>query len=136
MPIEYTPTLNWLVWTLVATGLMWIPYIAHLLVTLGPVEALMEGGGAEPDDATWARRCKKAHYNAIENLAIFAPLTLIACALGLDNQLTAAAALAYMLIRLLHYVVYTLGLPLVRTLLFLGGVGCQAVMLGRIVGWV
>lgn len=136
MQLALTPTLYWLVLTIAMTGLLWIPYIGYLLKALGPIEALMEGGGAEPDDYTWARRAKKAHYNAVENLAVFAPLTLIVCAMGLDSSFTSAAALAYFCIRAAHFAVYTLGLPFARTILFLGGVGCQGGMLATILGWI
>lgn len=136
MQLTLTPTLHWLVLTVAMTGLLWIPYIGYLLKALGPVEALMEGGGAEPGDYTWAKRAKKAHYNAIENLAVYAPLVLIVCAMRLDGPLTAAAAAAYFYLRTAHFAVYTLGLPLVRTILFLGGVACQGVMLATILGWV
>ncbi|MCC6926781.1 MAPEG family protein [Novosphingobium sp.] len=136
MQLAMTPTLHWLTLAIALTGLLWMPYIGYLLKALGPIEALMEGGGAEPEPNTWARRAKKAHYNAVENLAIFAPLTLIVCALGRDNATTAMAALVYLLVRAAHYVIYTLGLPAARTVLFLSGVGCQGVMLGRILGWI
>jgi len=136
MQLALTPTLYWLVLVIAMTGLLWIPYIGYLLKALGPLEALMEGGGAEPDDDTWARRAKKAHYNAIENLVIFAPLTLIVCGLNLDSVVTATAAMAYLFIRAAHFTIYTLGLPVARTLLFLGGVACQGVMLATILGWI
>lgn len=136
MQLALTPTLYWLVLTIAMTGLLWIPYIGYLLKVLGPIEAVMEGGGAEPDDHTWARRAKKAHYNAVENLVIFAPLTLIVCGLGLDSTVTATAAMAYLVIRAAHFTIYTLGLPVARTLLFLGGVACQGIMLATILGWI
>lgn len=136
MQLTLTPTLYWLVLTVAMTGLLWIPYIGYLLKALGPLEALMEGGGAEPDAHTWAKRAKKAHYNAVENLAIFAPLVLVVCAMRIDSTMTAAAAAAYFWIRAAHFIVYTLGLPFVRTVLFLSGVGCQGVMLATVLGWV
>jgi len=34
--------------------------------------------------------------------------------------------------RAAHYTVYALGLPLVRTLLFIVGVGCQILLAGRL----
>lgn len=50
MQLALTPTLYWLVMSIALTGLLWIPYIGYLLRVLGPVEALMESGGAEPGD--------------------------------------------------------------------------------------
>ncbi len=129
MHLEMSPTLYWLLLSIALTGLLWLPYIGYLIAHLGPVEALMEGGGAEPDSGTWARRAKKAHYNAVENLAIFAPLTLIVCLMGRDSDYTSGIAASYLAVRFAHYLVYTTGLPLVRTVLFLGGFACQGAML-------
>lgn len=136
MQLALSPTLYWLVLTIAMTGLLWIPYIGYLLKALGPLEALMEGGGAEPDENSWARRAKKAHYNAVENLAIFGPLTLVVCGLKLDSAATASAAMAYFFLRAAHFTIYMLGLPLARTVAFLGGVCCQGVMLATILGWI
>jgi uncharacterized MAPEG superfamily protein len=52
-----------------------------------------------PDDpkplAAWAARMKAAHYNAAENLAIFAALVLVANVAGVSNDTTALACNVY-----------------------------------------
>lgn len=134
MSLADTPELFWLSLTIVLTGLFWVPYIAQLIVQLGPMKAIWDPYAAHPHDADWALRAKKAHYNAVENLVIMAPLILILHTLGLGTKQTALAAMIYFFARLGHYLVYTAAVPVVRTLLFLVGVGCQGVIAMRLFG--
>ena len=69
----------------------------------------------------WAARAKKAHYNAVENLAPFAGLVIVAQLAGAANAATAAAAIAYFWARVAHYVLYVSGVPFGRTLSFTVG---------------
>ena len=69
---------------------------------------------------SWAERGKKAHYNAVENLVPFAVLVLVAHSMGLSNEATQSASVAYFWLRVAHYIVYTAGLPFGRTLMFAG----------------
>jgi uncharacterized MAPEG superfamily protein len=76
----------------------------------------------------WALRMKAAHANAIENLAVFATLVLIANAAGVSNGAIAFAAALYFWSRVVHLVAYTLALPWVRTLGFTGGFVAQMIV--------
>jgi uncharacterized MAPEG superfamily protein len=134
MPLTMTSELYWLTLTAMLTGLLWVPYILQLIVQLGPVKAVWDPTGAHPHDADWALRAKRAHYNAVENLAVFAPLTLVVVLMGKADGLTAAAAAVYFAARLAHYVIHALAIPVVRTLVFLVGFSCQMVMGLRILG--
>ncbi len=82
----------------------------------------------DPPHANWAERAKRAHYNAIENLVVFAPLVLIANATNISTQTTIVACQLYFWARLGHYIVYTLGITVVRSLLFFAGLGAQIMM--------
>jgi uncharacterized MAPEG superfamily protein len=82
----------------------------------------------------WAERMKAAHYNAVENLMVFAPLILMLHALSISTTATVAAAATYFWARLVHFVVYTMGLPVVRTLAFAVGFFAQAVLLLALFG--
>lgn len=128
MTLEVTTELTWLAYVTVLTGLLWVPYILQLIVQLGPVAAIWDPTGAHPHDAEWAKRAKRAHYNAVENLAVFAPLTLMVVATGAASPLTAGAAILYFWARLAHFVIHVMALPVVRTVMFLIGFGCQAAM--------
>ncbi|MEM1276076.1 MAG: MAPEG family protein [Pseudomonadota bacterium] len=120
-----SPELFWLAATAVMTALMWVPYILNILAQMGVVTALVSRAGDDPGEAAWAKRAQRAHMNALENLAIFAPLAICVHVAGIGNEMTALAAMAYFWIRLAMWVVHLAGIPVIRTLLFAGGVGCQ-----------
>lgn len=129
-----TPELIWLTRVALLTALLWVPYILQLIVQLGPVAAIWDPTGAHPHDADWALRAKRAHYNAVENLAVFAPLALIVGLTGIGTAATATAAAAYFWLRLAHYLIHAAAIPVIRTVVFLGGFVCQAVLALRILG--
>jgi uncharacterized MAPEG superfamily protein len=72
-------------------------------------------------DPPWADRARRAHLNAIENLAVFAPLVLVAAIVEVSTKATVLSAQIYVAARLAHYVIYTAGIPVVRTIAFLVG---------------
>jgi uncharacterized MAPEG superfamily protein len=133
MPHEMSPMLFWLAATVMLTGVLWVPYIGELLIFHGPLNALRDLDGAIAHGSAWSVRAKRAHYNAVENLAVFAPLVLLVHMLGGETALTQGAAMAFFGFRLGHYVVYTAGVPFVRTVLFLGGFACQAVLAATLI---
>ena len=79
--------------------------------------------------AGWASRMKAAHYNAVENLVIFAAVVLILNAAGISNQTTVMACNIYFWARVVHFAAYGFAIPWVRTLSFVVGFGCQAALL-------
>ena len=69
-----------------------------------------------------------AHDNAVENLVIFAPLVLILAELDYSTKWTVYACAVYFWARVAHLIVYTLGLPVFRTLAFTVGFAAQVVL--------
>jgi len=61
-------------------------------------------------------------------LLVFAPLVLTARALSIATAVTAFACALYFWSRLAHVVVFTLGIPVLRTLSFTGGFVAQALL--------
>ena len=135
MPQDLTHLSSELIYTAltaVFTGLIWVPIIVNRLAEMGPWKALKN---PEPDvrpHAEWAYRAAHAHRNAIENLAVFAPLAIGVHVLGLSIPLTATAALVFFLSRVAHALIYTFGIPLLRTIAFVIGFACQMIMALRI----
>ena len=84
--------------------------------------------GNDKPHAEWATRLMFAHDNAVENLVIFAPLVLILAQLDYSTQWTALACAVYFWARVAHLIVYTIGLPVFRTLAFTVGFLAQAVL--------
>lgn len=122
--------------TAVFTGLMWIPIVLNRLMEKGIPKSLMNPErGAQPA-ADWAYRLTSAHRNAIENLAVFAPLAITVHVLQLGTAATAMAAAVYFYARVAHAVVYAAGIPVLRTLTFAAGLAAQLYLAGRILGWI
>jgi uncharacterized MAPEG superfamily protein len=78
--------------------------------------------------ADWASRLLFAHDNAVENLIVFAPLVLILNAADVSTPTTVLACAVYFWSRVAHLIVYTMGLPIFRTLAFFIGFLAQAVL--------
>ena len=128
MQTALTREIFWLTSTATLTALFWVPYILNRLKEHGVWPALRN---PQPDlrpRAQWAERMMRAHTNAVENLAIFAPLVLALHVTGLSAPATADACMVYFFARLAHYVIYTLGLPLLRTVAFFTGFLAQMVL--------
>jgi uncharacterized MAPEG superfamily protein len=115
--IAMTTDLEMLVWTAGMTAIMWVPYILAHVLKHGMGEALTYRADAIPLDG-WAARAKKAHYNAIENLAPFAAMVIVAHLTTATNDATAAACVTYFWARLAHYCLYISGIPFARTITF------------------
>jgi len=129
-----SPEITYTALSAALTGLLWIPIVLNRLMEIGVWRALKN---PEPDlrpEAAWAYRLANAHRNAIENLVVFAPLALIVHALGLGAPASALACAIFFWSRLAHAVIYTLGIPLLRTIAFLIGFGAQATLFLRIFG--
>src|ERR1700726_3571841 len=123
-----TRELFWLTLTVILTGLLWIPYIINRSKVRGLTGAMANPSRTDKAHAPWATRLMFAHDNAIENLAIFAPLVLILAQIDYSTKWTVYACATYFWARLAHLVVYTLGLPVFRTLAFTVGFLAQAVL--------
>ena len=103
-----------LTWVIALSAVMWVPYIINSIMVQGLVDAVGYPDNPKPL-APWAQRMKKAHYNAVENLVLFAALVLMLNALGISNQTTVFACKVIFGARLVHYVVYAAGIPWLRT---------------------
>ena len=119
--------LEWLAAAALMTALFWVPYVLERMVALGVMGAMRP---VDPEDelkqALWARRAKRAHYNGVENLAVFATLVLVAFAMGKgDDHGILVASQVYFWSRLVHFPAGAFGLTGVRTMAFLVGFGAQ-----------
>ena len=136
--MQPAPELFILALVAVATALMWVPYMGARILTRGVGRTLANPDPAAPPDPPWAERARRAHANAVENLAIFAPLVIMTALVGASSATTILAAKVYLGARLAHYVVYAAGIPVVRTLAFAAAFGATlqiaAVLIGRLGG--
>ena len=119
-----TTELTYLAWVAAFTAVMWVPYILDRLAVRGLMDAVGYPDSPAPQ-SPWAQRMQAAHANAIENLAVFAALVLVADAAGVNNAATAMACQVYLWARIVHFLAYTARLPWIRTLAFAVGFVCQ-----------
>jgi uncharacterized MAPEG superfamily protein len=113
-----TTDLQYLAYTAVLTASLWIPYIAAQVMTNGPLAAQNYLDPKPRPVPLWGQRANRAHINAVESFAPFAALVLIAHVAGKGDATTAFCAISFFWLRLVHAVVYWLGLPFVRTVVF------------------
>lgn len=132
-----TTELYWMILTVLMTALFWVPYILDRVAVRGVWPALSdtkpEGAGRH---SLWAQRAIRAHANAVENLAIFVPAVLTVHVLNISTPATRLAVVVYFFARLVHFVVYTAGIPVVRTLAFTVGWVVQIVLLASVLKWI
>lgn len=119
--------LEWLAAAALMTGFLWVPYVLERMVALGVLGTMKP---VDPEDeakqALWARRAKRAHYNGVENLAVFATLVLVAYAMGKgEGHSILVASQVYFWARLVHFPAGAFGLTGIRTMAFLVGFGAQ-----------
>ena len=118
-------------WVLALQLVMWVPYTLNTITVRG-----LMGAVGYPDDpkplSDWADRLKKAHYNAVENLVVFAALVLTAHAAGITSETTVLVCQIYFWARVAHMLLYTFAVPYGRTLAFAVGWICLIGLLGEI----
>lgn len=129
-----TTELFWLTLTVTMTALFWMPYIVNRMLELGVGGTLANPTYGDSAKAAWAQRMGQAHTNAVENLVLFAPLVLILAVAEVSTPVTVAACQLYFFARLVHFVVYSLGIPFVRTVSFLAGFVAQMTLVLTVFG--
>ncbi len=125
---QLSKELFWLAMTCVLTGLIWIPYVLDRVKVRGLWSALDNPSPGDKPQSPWAQRLYFAHTNAVDNLAVFAPLVLILNSVDYSSRATVLACAIYFWARLAHVIVYGLGLPVFRTLVWTFGFLCQVVL--------
>jgi uncharacterized MAPEG superfamily protein len=116
-----------LVWVTALTALLWVPYIVNSMVVRGFNETMGYPENPKPL-SRWAENMRAAHYNAVENLVVFAALVLVLHEVGISNDTTVIATEVYFWARIAHVFAYTFSVPRIRTLAFLAGFGCQVAL--------
>ena len=126
--------LTFLTLTAAFSAVLWMPIIANRLYEMGAWTALKNPQPDVRPKADWAYRLSNAHRNAVENLAVFAPLAIAVHVLGIGDPLTGMWATIFFAARVAHAAIYTAGIPLLRTIAFFTGFLAQMVFAGRLLG--
>jgi len=116
-----TPDLMWLAYAAALTAILWVPYIVGIIVTNGIITPSFYRDPTQGDLPAWVKRCNRAHINSVETLTPFAVMVLIAHVVGAASETTAMWAMVFFYSRLAHAVIYWIGIPYLRTLIFAVG---------------
>jgi uncharacterized membrane protein YecN with MAPEG domain len=92
--------LRYLIYVAILLALIWVPYILAHIAQVGPVAAF-----GYPEMAVmpvWAARLKRAHYNLVENIPLFAIAVLAGEVRNVHTAVTAACAMIFFWARVAH----------------------------------
>ena len=110
--------LKYLALTSILTASLWIPYIACQVMTNGNLTPQNYLDPTPRPVPLWGMRANRAYVNAVESFAPFAALVIVAHLAGKANATTAFLATSFFWLRLAHAVVYLLGIPYLRTVIY------------------
>jgi uncharacterized MAPEG superfamily protein len=110
--------LKYLALTAILAASLWIPYIACQVMTNGNLTPQNYIDPTPRPVPLWGMRANRAYVNAVESFAPFAALVIVAHLAGKANATTAFLATSFFWLRLAHAVVYLLGIPYLRTVIY------------------
>ena len=119
--------------------LLWTPYVVARMVVWGLPTFLNNYPAGfpakQPEQPLWAARAQRAHLNLLETLPAFLAVVLAASVLApAAGPVVGMWAAVFFWARVVHAVVYTLGVPYVRTPVYLASwaavlvIGAQALI--------
>lgn len=111
----------------VLTLLLWTPYIIARLFGWGLGTFLKNYPenfpNEQPEQALWAARAQRAHLNMVETMPAFIAVVIGASQLNISNSAAIMTITSWVSIffwsRLLHAAVYIIGIPYLRTPVYL-----------------
>jgi len=112
----------------VLTGGLWIPVVIGYVTSRGPLRPVDYRVAPTSTLPDWVNRANRAHLNAVENLAPFAAVVLIANSLGVSTPITVGAAAVFFWARLVHAVIHISGFGALRARTVVFTVGWLAFM--------
>lgn len=117
-------------------AIAWVPYILERFVSRGIMGTFANPGPDLPDQAAWAQRARAAHKVGVETFAAFGPLAVYAAVKLPDDSYPGILAMMYFFGIVAHYVIYSAGIPVLRTLAFLLASLSTAALGLRVLGWI
>lgn len=116
-----TTELTYLIYAAALTTVLWMPYIVGQIALNGMLTPRDYANPTPRPAPRWVERANRVHLNSVETLAPFAVGVFAAHLAGVSTEMTALWAIVFFWARVGHAVVYLLGAPYLRTLLFFAG---------------
>ena len=115
-----TTELFYLLLAALLTGVLWIPVVIGYVSSRGSLKPSDYKVAPTAPLPAWVNRANRAHVNAVENLAPFATVVLIANAVGVSTSITEISAAVYFYARAAHALIHISGFSLfmARTVAF------------------
>ena len=102
------------VWIAIA----WVPYVLDRILVRGIGGAMANPSPDLAPQSDWAIRARSAHVVAIQAFSAFAPLAILAIIRIPEDSYPNILAMTFFIGIFAHYVIYALGIPVLRTLCF------------------
>ena len=102
------------VWVAIA----WVPYLLDRIMVRGLVGAMANPSPDLAPQSDWAVRAKAAHVVAIQAFSAFAPLAILAMMRIPEDGYPNILAMTFFIGIFAHYVIYAIGITVLRTLSF------------------
>ena len=114
--------------------LLWLQILPYFLPAIKEWKIIGLVGNREdlPPLPDWAQRAKRAEINMITNITHFAILVLVAHVAGVANETTAMGATIFFFARVAYAVIYTAGIPWLRTFAWVAGLAGELMILSQI----
>ena len=112
-----SPDLKYLLFSVVLTFVQMLIAAAAANQVVG-LTRLAGNRDSMPEYTGFAGRARRAHLNMLENMVLFTALVLIATVAGKANATTAMGAMLFFWARLVYVLVYLVGIPWLRTVIW------------------
>lgn len=99
-------------------AIAWLPYILDRILVRGLMGALANYDPDATPQSDWAQRAMRAHTVAVESFVAFGPLAVLAMIKLPEDSYPGTLAMTYFIGIFAHYIIYVLGIPVLRTLAF------------------
>lgn len=96
----------------------WLPYILDRIAVRGLMGALANYDPNATPQSAWAQRAQRAHKVSVEAFVAFAPLAVIAMIKLPGDSYPGFLSGTFLIGIITHYVIYTIGIPVLRTVAF------------------
>jgi uncharacterized MAPEG superfamily protein len=121
-----------LVWAVVLTFVQMLVAVSGATLQVGLPALAGNREGVGPFTG-WAGRAQRAHRNMLESLVLFAALVLVATVAHKTDSTTLAGAQLFFWARVAYVIVYLIGIPWLRTAVWLASVVGMVMIFSRLV---
>lgn len=99
-------------------AMAWLPYILDRIMVRGLMGALANYDPNATPQSAWAQRAMRAHSVSVQAFVAFAPLAIIAMVKIPEDTYPGILAMGFFFGIIAHYIIYLIGIPVLRTLSF------------------